>query len=129
MSLIKLALEKQAGLWDSAAKFGAGLMKNNVIKNTAIGAGTGAAAGFVTAQPGEGLSGALKGAGVGGALGGGATFAKNTFRSAGKLHALNTSSNLAEGLAAPSYLKSLKTATGNQAGQLKNTVTGAWQAR
>ena len=55
------------------ARAGSSLLRNNIIKNTAISTGVGAVAGAATAEKGNRLSGALKGGLVGGALGSGAT--------------------------------------------------------
>ena len=65
MGLIKLAMEKDAGLWDGILKGGLAvgktLMQNNTLRNAAIGAGVGTVTGAVNANHGERLSGALKG--------------------------------------------------------------------
>lgn len=61
---------KEAGIATGLLAAGSQLLKNNVVRNTAIGAGVGAITGAVNSQPGQGLSGALKGAALGGAVGG-----------------------------------------------------------
>ena len=85
MGLVKLAMEKEAGLWDGILKGGlaAGktLMGNNTIRNAAIGTGVGAVTNAVNANPGERWSGALKGGLIGGALGGAATAGSNIYKS------------------------------------------------
>jgi hypothetical protein len=85
MSLIKLALEKHAGLLDTALSVGSKLMAIPTVRNAAIGAGTGALAGAVTAKPGETLSGALKGGAIGGLAGGVGTLGKNVIQGANKM--------------------------------------------
>ena len=70
-------LTKEAGLLDSALKVGGNLLRNNVVKNTLISSGVGAAAGTATAEKGQKMSGAIKGGLIGATLGGGGTFAKN----------------------------------------------------
>ena len=61
-----------------------GLFKNNVVRNTAIGAGTGALGGAVAAEDGSRLKGTLKGAALGGAVGGVGTFGMNVSKTMGK---------------------------------------------
>lgn len=84
MGLVKLAMEKEAGLWDGILKgglaFGKTLMQNNTIRNAAIGAGVGAVTNAINANPGERLSGALKGGLTGGALGGATTAGSNIYK-------------------------------------------------
>ena len=84
MSLIKIALEKEAGLWDGLGKglwaAGKTLTSNNTIRNAAIGTGIGAVAGAATAQDSQRLSGALKGGLIGGATGGLATSGMNIYK-------------------------------------------------
>lgn len=62
---------KEAGMIGSTLlSAGKNLLSNNVVKNTAIGMGTGAIAGAAAGGEGNRLSGALKGAALGGAAGG-----------------------------------------------------------
>lgn len=82
MSLVKLAFEKEAGLWDGLAKGvlagGKALMTNNTLRNAAIGAGTGAVVGGLGGIKNDNvMGGALKGALGGGLVGGLGTAAKN----------------------------------------------------
>jgi hypothetical protein len=56
------------------------LISNPTLRNAAIGAGTGAVASASNAQPGGRISAALKGAAVGGAVGGLGTIAANTYQ-------------------------------------------------
>jgi hypothetical protein len=68
---------KEAGLASGLLAAGSQLLKNNVVRNAAIGAGVGALSGAVNAGEGNRLSGALKGAALGGAVGGIGTGAMN----------------------------------------------------
>jgi hypothetical protein len=61
---------KEAGLASGLLAAGSQLLRNNVVRNAAIGAGVGAVTGAINAQPGQGLNDALKGAALGGAVGG-----------------------------------------------------------
>lgn len=89
MGLIKLALEKQSGLWDGLGKglwaAGKQLMGNKVIRNAAIGSAVGAVGGAANAQEGQRLSGAFKGGLLGGAIGGAGTYAKQVANTAKQL--------------------------------------------
>lgn len=80
MGLIKFAIEKEAGMFDVAAKAGSKLMGNNILRNAAIGAGAGAVAGAANAGEGNRLSGALKGGALGGAVGGATTMGTNMYK-------------------------------------------------
>ena len=68
-----LTKEAIAPILGGLARVGSGLLKNKIIKNTAISAGVGAVSGAANAGEGNRLSGALKGGLVGGALGGATT--------------------------------------------------------
>ena len=74
MSLIKLSFD-WVGLAGKAVSAGSKLMQNSTIRNAAIGAGTGAVVGAVTAPQGQSLSNAVKGGLIGGATGGLGTLA------------------------------------------------------
>lgn len=84
MGLIKLAFNKEAGLWDGILKGGLAvgktLMQNNTLRNAAIGTGIGAVTGAINANQGERMSGALKGGLLGGAIGGVSTAGNNIYK-------------------------------------------------
>ena len=77
---------KLAGWNDIIKAVGAGAGKlmasSNVVRNAAIGTGVGAAVGAINANPGERMSGALKGAATGGAIAGIGTYGKNVLTTA-----------------------------------------------
>lgn len=73
-------MTKISSILPMLASAGKTLMSNSTLRNAAIGVGTGAVASAATAQPGGRISAALKGAAVGGAVGGLGTVAANTYQ-------------------------------------------------
>ena len=119
MGLIKLAFNKEAGLWDGILNGGLAvgktLMRNNTLKNAAIGTGIGAVTGAVNANQGERMSGALKGGLLGGAIGGVSTAGSNIYK--------NMKPGIGPGMSFGGALK-------QEGGLLKNSLIDAkWQGQ
>lgn len=76
--------EAVAPMLGGLVRAGSSLLKNRIIKNTAISTGVGAAAGAMTAEKGQRLSGALKGGMLGTALGAGGTVGSNLLKATSK---------------------------------------------
>lgn len=119
MGLIKLAFDKEAGLWDGILKgglaAGKALMGNNTVRNAAIGAGVGAVTGAVNAESGQRMSGALKGGLLGGALGGVSTAGSNIYK--------NMKPGIGPGMSFGGALR-------QEGGLFKNTLSSAkWQGQ
>lgn len=73
-------IDKNAGLASGLLAAGSQLLKSNVVRNAAIGAGTGAISGAISAPSGQGLSGAVKGGLIGAVAGGIGTAGLNVAR-------------------------------------------------
>jgi len=69
--MFTVGFEKTSVNWGAVARQTAKLFSRpSVARTAAVGAGTGMVAGAINAQPGEGISGAVRGAALGGLTGG-----------------------------------------------------------